>query len=264
MSFRLFHWMFLTTFRGWHLGVSGVVFAFLAWRSVQKAVIVSGESATMLDAVFFAFCGPTKENLYFLDGLAWMLPLFLLFYFFGDSTRRELDINGVFILLRVQSRLRWWTAKAIALLVAVLAVYAWAVLIVGLVAWGMLGSGKSGLSLTVDNTTIRVSDLIWTFGLHALTGFALVLAQNVLALVMRPVFAFFVVVTVVVSSWMSGALPVEALRWMPGNQGIVMRHTLFDPEVFDFSLIWSLGYNSLLIGLLAWVGAWRLHRMNIS
>jgi MFS superfamily sulfate permease-like transporter len=71
------------------------------------------------------------------------------------------------------------------------------------------------------------------------------------------------VVVVMLVSWLLGTDSPTLVRWLPSSQSMLLRHTLFEPSVPEFSVQWSLLYNVMLALVAIGGGRWYIARMDI-
>jgi hypothetical protein len=66
-----------------------------------------------------------------------------------------------------------------------------------------------------------------------------------------------------VLSWVFGIHHPYIVRYLPGSQSMLLRHTFLDPAVYGFSLAWSLIYNTIVIFIVSTGSLLYVRRMDI-
>lgn len=269
---RLFVWNLKSTVRWWWLLSTVALFAVVGLYNVARLnsmAIATDLRASVWDSMFLSFSGP-PASAGMIDGLIWLVPQLLLFYFVGDTVRRELVERGESILPLIGSRLIWWIGKVSALVANVFAFFILGfcvVLVVSALAlpwsssWGsLIVSGEFAPSL--NNYSIGFG-LFLMFLLLVTTGWAVVLVQTVLALYFNSINAFIVVSGLSILAWTSGSYFRTLVFLLPGNQSMFSRHSLLTTGVEGLSIGWSLLYNLVAVIGALMLGAWLLNSMDI-
>jgi hypothetical protein len=271
-------WDLYATLRWWHLGATLLLFGFTGRHAAVQAARVAQAYGQQLpvsvwDACVLAFAGPGLTDTSPLAMLTWFVPHMLFFYLIGDMVYGELVQRGCAVVPSVGSRRRWWWGKVMTL--ALLAV-GYAVLGVGAVLasalttlpWSSVWEGGVLALLNASASpppTISVATLLpWVLWLFAGTLFMAALWQTTLALLFRrSLYGLVAVVMVMLVSWLLGTDNPGLVRWLPGSQSMLLRHTLFEPAVRQFTFQWSLLYNAALALVAIGVGRWYVARMDI-
>lgn len=274
--FRLFRWNLKSSLRWWWPVAALALVAFIGWRGALEAIEVFNFSqplvmANVWDAFFITFAGPGLWDTTLLRMLGWFVPHLLFFYFIGDLANGELSLQGAAVVPLIGSRLRWWWGKMF--LLAVLSVgytilCLFVVLAVSLaqLPWSWQGGTllNSGTLIPISNPVSGAELLSWVFVLLSSTLFAMSCFQTTWAILRRRSFYGFVAVSMVLLlSWLLGSENPHLVRWLPGSQSMLLRHTLFDQNVFRFSFQWSFIYNAVQALLMVCIGAWYVKRMDI-
>jgi hypothetical protein len=108
---------------------------------------------------------------------------------------------------------------------------------------------SSGIWQTIPkDLTVATLILRWTFPLFFGTLVAVSFLQMALSLQWRNAFLSFIAASaMMILSWLFGIRHPSVVRWLPGSQSMLLRHTFLEPQVRGFSLAWSLGYNAAII-----------------
>lgn len=269
---RLLTWNLGAAWRLWWVPATIGLFLLLGWGAAGRAAAYvestgAGIPANMWDGLYIAFAGP-GSGAASLPG--WLAIHLLFFYATGDLANGELQRHGYGVVPQVGSRGRWWRGKVAVLLVLALGYGALGILatIAGSLIrlpWSWQGSElvRSGdLAQAVELSPAALVTL--TFLLFAGTLFALATFQAALAVTWRSsIYSLTAIAVILILSWLLGADNRELIRWLPGSQSMLLRHTLFNSSVPGFSLGWSYLYNALLALLAIGFGAWRVRRLDI-
>ncbi len=268
---RLIRWH-LQSFLVWrHVLLPLFLFLLLGWYGVSQTFQIAASPAgvTVWDVALVAFAGPGLEDTSLVRMLVWFLPHLLFFYFLGDFVYGELAQRGYWVLPLMGSRTRWWATKAATLLFLTMAYTLFYLGVVLLVPTIRLAGNTAGFSIweLVFPFRSEINGWIfmgWVFGSFFSTLFASTLLQLSLSLAWQKSFYGFGAVSAwMLLSWLLGTGAPELIRWLPGSQSMLMRHTFFAQEVSGFSLAWTLGYNFLFSLAAFFLGARTLQKMDI-
>lgn len=273
---RLLRWNLRSSLRWWWPVAAVALFSFIGWRSaLQAAALVNWSpaqvTANVWDAFLMSFAGPGVWDSSLLGMLTWFVPHLLFFYLIGDLANGELLQWGYAVVPLIGSRLQWWWGKVVILFVLTLGYTALSLLTVlaGSMArlpwsWQLSTLLSSGTLWPLPEGMDVGVLLGWTFSLLGSTLFSLALSQIVLSILWRRSFHSFAAISVIaLSSWLLGIDRPRLVRWLPGSQSMLLRHTYFDPNVPGFSPEWSLFYNAVLALLAIGLGTWYVRRMDI-
>lgn len=175
------------------------------------------------------------------------------------------------VMPRFDSRESWWWSKAtVLLIVTVVYTLAGAVLIIlsslPLTGWSGQISNRmiNGELWPVTQMSIEQL-LLWTLLPFGTTLLAVVSVQTSLSVVWQDsTLALGAVAFLLVASWFIGNTSPELVRWLPGSQSMLMRHTLFESRVHNYSISWSVAYNLVLTFVALEWGAYRIRQMDIK
>jgi hypothetical protein len=265
------------TVRWWHLVATLLLFGFVGRHAATRVAEVAQTSRQYLsvnvwDACVLAFGGPGLTDTSPLAMLTWFVPHLLFFYLIGDMAYGELVQRGCAVVPIVGSRQRWWWGKVVTLGVLTTG---YAMLGVGAVlvsastalpwSWVWQGDVLTILNASVAPPTVPAAVLLaWVVGLFASTVSMAALWQTTLALLFhRSLYGLMAVVVVMLVSWLLGTDSPTLVRWLPSSQSMLLRHTLFEPSVPEFSVQWSLLYNVMLALVAIGGGRWYIARMDI-
>jgi hypothetical protein len=250
-----------------------VIFSLIGLFSVYEvATYPSSSSKNVWDVLFVTFMGPSISNDSLFTLIFWFLPYLMFFYMFGNTAEEELSQRGVSIIPLIGSRRKWWFGEVATLfilsIIYVLIGIA-TVLIVSLffLPWSnqissFLFSGELWQTIPKDMTVVTL--MRWTFLLFFSTLFALSFIQIALSVIWRNSFtALILVCAVMILSWLFGIGHPYLVRWLPGSQSMLLRHTFLDPTVYGFSLTWSFVYNAIIVLIVLAVSFIYVRRMDI-
>jgi len=244
---------------------TAALFGLIGWAASRRVLSVAstaGQSGNMWDALFLTFAGPAGFDDLML-GLSWFLTHLLFLLAAGPCARREMDQLGNLVLPRVGSRATWWWGKVAALaaaaggyllLATAAATLAAMVRLPPALSWSGIIQGGEIWSmpeeLTVGRFALSTLLLVWS------TLLVLAVAQVTLSLVLEHASQSFAIVAGVLAlSWLLSGSPAAVLRWWPGGQSLLLRHSFLRPATPGLGLTWSCGYNALWIVLWAILGA---------
>lgn len=209
------------------------------------------------DVLFVTFSGPGLTNDSLFEFVHWFLPYLFFFYLFGNTAEEDLSQRGVSLVPRIGSRRKWWRGRVVALLFLSLFYVVAGIAVVLIISgcflpWSAHLSPfllSSGIWPTIPrDLSVSVLLLQWIFPLFLGALAAISLLQTALSLQWRNAFLSFIAASaLIVLSWLFGTQHPLAVRWLPGSQSMLLRHTFLEPRVHGFSLAWSLGYNAAII-----------------
>lgn len=265
---RCLRWNSVTSLRGWHALSVGALFVFLGWSGAVRAVRADGGQTlppTVWDAFFVAFAGPDAWAITLPPMLAWFVPHQVFFFFIGNIAFGDLAERGHLVIPRIGSRRRWWWGK-------IVTVSVWAL---GYTVLGLLGvligsstllpwSKQAGTLLSWPVVNEPGHLLGWTFLLFFTTLFAMGALQLAFSLAYRRSLHGFLAISIIaLLSWLLGVDNPLWVRWLPGSQSMLLRHTPFDPSVPGFSFEWSLTYNAILAFLVIILTTQWIRRLDV-
>jgi len=276
LFFRMLRWNLKSLPLWWRVFLTTALFAFVGWRSTRDAIALANtlQPPTIVnvwDAIFISLAGPDIWNSSLLAMLPWFLSHTLFFYLVGDFANGELLRMGYTVIPLVGSRLQWWIGKATALFVLAFGYTTIGFLTILTIssAWLPWSWQKSDLisagTLWPLPETLGIAGLLgWAVLLFISTLVALAYVQTTLAIIWRHSFyGFFSIVAIIILSWLFGTGNLLLVRWLPGSQSMLLRHTFFDPVVPGFPLEWSLIYNIALALIAIGLGAWLMQHTDI-
>lgn len=264
---------FKTTLRMKDLILTVVIFSLIGLFSVYEVVTYPSSCAkNVWDVLFVTFAGPSISDDSLFNLIFWFLPYIMFFYMFGNIAEEELSQRGVSIIPLIGSRRVWWLGE-VATLFTLSAIYVLigiaTVLTVSLffLPWS---NQISPFLLSLElwqipkDTTVVTLMIRWIFLLFGSTLFAVSFIQMALSVIWRNSFtALILVCAVMILSWLFGIRHPYLVRWLPGSQSMLLRHTFLDPTVYGFSLTWSLVYNAIIVLIVLAVSFIYVRRMDI-
>lgn len=262
-----------TAFHMKNLILTIVIFSLIGLFSVYEvATYPSSCAKNVWDVLFVTFTGPSISNDSLFNLIFWFLPYLMFFYMFGNIAEEELSQRGVSIIPLIGSRRKWWLGEIATLLILSI-IYVLigiaTVLIVSLffLPWSNEISPfllSHELWQIPKDTTVVTLMIRWIFPLFSSTLFAISFIQMTISIIWRNSFtALILVCAVTILSWLFGIGHPYLVRWLPGSQSMLLRHTFLDPMVYGFSLTWSLVYNAIIVLIVLAVSFIYVRRMDI-
>lgn len=97
-----------------------------------------------------------------------------------------------------------------------------------------------------------------------LTYITLALIQNTMSIILKsPIISLLFCCILQFFTLNSGKINVNLMKWLPGNQSIVVRHTLINLDVVNFNISWSIFYNLFFIVALIIIGFLYIDKLDI-
>ncbi len=261
-----------TAFRIKDLILTVITFSLIGLLSVYEiASFPSSYSKNVWDVLFVAFAGPPLSSDSLFNFIFWFLPYLMFFYLFGNIAEEELSQRGVSVIPLIGSRRKWWLGKTVTLfMLSTIYVVISIVIILAVSSFFLPLSNQISpflLSGTLQYIPEGITVMIlvkWIFLLYLGTLFALSFVQMALSVIWRNSFtALILVCAVMMLSWLFGIGHPYIVRWLPGSQSMLLRHTFFDPSVYSFSLSFSLIYNAVIVLTILVVSFIYIRRMDI-
>ncbi|MGC8691261.1 MAG: hypothetical protein ACP5SP_07470 [Caldisericum sp.] len=250
-----------------------VIFSLIGLFSVYEvATYPSSYSKNVWDVLFVAFAGPSISDDSLFNLIFWFLPYLMFFYMFGNTAEEELSQRGVSIIPLIGSRRKWWLGEIATLLILsiIYVLIGIATVLIVSLFFLPLSNEISPFLLSLKlwqipkDTTVVTLMIRWVFLLFGSTLFALSFIQMALSVIWRNSFtALILVCAVMILSWLFGIRHPYLVRWLPGSQSMLLRHTFLDPTVYGFSLMWSLVYNAIIVLIILAVSFIYVRRMDI-
>jgi hypothetical protein len=214
-------------------------------------------SKNVWDVLLVTFSGPGLTNDSLFEFVHWFLPYLFFFYLFGNIAEEDLSQRGVSLVPLIGSRRKWWLGEVVTLLILSLFYVVTGVATILIVSrcflpWSTHLSPfllSSGIWQTIPkDLSVATLLLRWIFPLFFGTLVAVSFLQMALSLQWRNAFLSFIAASaMMILSWLFGIRHPFVVRWLPGSQSMLLRHTFLEPKVRGFSLAWSLGYNAVII-----------------
>ncbi len=238
----------------WIVALFAAIGLFGVYEVVSYPTVLS---KNVWDVLFVTFSGPGLTNDSLFEFVHWFLPYLFFFYLFGNIAEEDLSQRGVSLIPLIGSRRTWWLGEVVTLLILSLFYVVTGVvttLIVSrcLLPWSANLSPfllSSGIWQTIPkDLTVAMLILRWIFPLFFGTLVAVSFLQMTLSIWWRNAFLSFIAASaMMILSWLFGIRHPSVVRWLPGSQSMLLRHTFLEPQVHGFSLAWSLGYNAVII-----------------
>ena len=247
-----------TAFRWKSLLWTVVLFAVIGLFGVYEVVSYSTAlSKNVWDVLFVTFAGPGVFSDSLFQLVLWFLPYLFFFYLFGNIAEEDLSQRGVSLIPLIGSRRKWWLGEVVTLLILSFFYVVTGVATILIVSrcflpWSTHLSPfllSSGIWQTIPkDLSVATLLLRWIFPLFFGTLVAVSFLQMALSLQWRNAFLSFIAASaMMILSWLFGIRHHSVVRWLPGSQSMLLRHTFLEPQVRGFSLAWSLGYNAVII-----------------
>ncbi len=263
---------FKTTLRMKDLILTVVIFSLIGLFSVYGiATFPSSYSKNVWDALLVSFAGPPLSSDSLFNFVFWFLPYLIFFYLFGNIAEEELSQRGVSVIPLIGSRRKWWLGKTVTLFILSIIYVVISIVIILVVSSFFLPLSNQISPFLLSGTLqyipegITVVILIkWVFLLYLSTLFALSFIQMAFSVIWRNSFTALILVSaVMILSWLFGIGHSYIVRWLPGSQSMLIRHTFFDSSVYSFSLSFSLIYNAVIVLIILAVSSVYIRRMDI-
>lgn len=232
--------------------IFGLFFIFTGW-SIASAN--APDIKNLGDFYFIVFSGPGNVGVSMLELLIWFIPQMLFYYVIGDMAYGELSHKGHILLPVFGSRARWWAGKVITLyiysLLFVLELFlsftlgvllALPIKINSLANWVTLTDFWPGSQAFSGMQLLLIIILIYASSLFALGSLQMALSF----LLKRSIYSFLLIIGILLVSCFASIDQPWLVRWLPGAQSILVRHSFIDTSIPDFSLLWSISYNIIL------------------
>lgn len=213
-------------------------------------------NANLLDVMFLILSGPNiKEQNIFIDS-QWLLIQFVFLYLFADISFCAFFKKGSLILFRVGSRAKLWLMIIVEIVLKVLlflAIQFLTIIFFGIFSFPI--KFTHNILATSKLTRINTDNLYivsWMLLLLFLTYIVFALIQNTISLILKSsVSGILFCCMLQFFTLNSGRINKGLMKWLPGNQSIIVRHSIINPSVVNFNMSWSVFYNLFfIIGLI--------------
>lgn len=219
----------------------------------------SNYNANLLDFIFITLSGPNiKEQNIFIDS-EWLLTQFVFLYLFADISFSAFFEKGPLILLRIGSRAKLWVTLIIEIILKVLLflfIQTLTVISLGIFFFPIkftnnILATSALITLNINNFYLVSCMLLLLF----LTYITLALIQNIISIIFKSSIISILFCSILQSFTLnSGKINVNLIKWLPGNQSIMVRHSLVNANVLNFNIGWSIFYNLFFIVILITIG----------
>lgn len=226
--------------------------------------------ANLFDFIFIVFCGPdiNEKNLFVC--FEWMFTNLIVLSLFSNISFNQIFERGSLVISRAKSRSNLWLSQIVSLSIMIMGYFIIQFLIVisiAIVSYPINTNEPINLIKEIYNIDVNINSLkiiIWLFVLITLSAISIILFQSVLSLILKnSVIAL--VITIIVQSFAlnSGKISIKIIRWLPGNQGILLRHDMFSSSNIGFSITWSIVYSLIFIFILSLIGFFYIKDLDI-
>lgn len=225
-------------------------------------------NANLLDLIFLTLSGPNiREQNIFID-CEWLLVQFVFLYLFVDIGFSSFFEKGSLILLRLGSRSRLWRIIIIEIIFKILLfliIQFLTIILMGLVLFPIKWSNT--LLATSNLIRININNFYAVFCmliLLFLTYLTLALIQNIISIIFKtPIISILFYCILQFFTLNSGKININLIKWLPGNQSIMVRHTYINSNVVNFNISWSILYNLFFIIALLIIGYIYIYKLDI-
>jgi len=261
----------LQTYTRWRPAfLFGLFFVLEAWKI---AADFTSSIKSIGDFYFLFFSGPGNGSLSLIEILVWFIPQMLFYFLIGDIAYDELSQRGSVLLPILGSRWGWWSGKVLTLFVFSLIYVSGLILTItlGLIFANPthINSFNSSVTLTSlwpNSQDFSGGQLILLIALLYISSmFALGCIQMTFSLFCRrSIYGFLLIIGILLVSCFISVNPPWLVRWLPGTQTMLVRHTFIDVTIPDFSFLWSILYNATLVAVSLIIGFWAVKRLDIT
>lgn len=224
-------------------------------KDVASMASIFNLEHNVADTLLFSFLGPDRSG-FGMGLIKWFVIQVVLVYLVGKMLDQEIRNGSYYTIPRVGSLHLWFGSKLVSLFLFTLVYFLVGFGVVFLLSF-YLNSFSIGLSDFFHEMILQGQGkvkaglfqlLFHNFILLWLTGFLSSLLQLLVTIISNraTVGTIFIIILHAVSG-QAGSFSMEFTKWLPSNQGILMRHGLVDP-FSDLTLSWS--YTYLSVGVL--------------
>lgn len=245
-----------------------ILFIFIAIINIFRVRNIEGSN--MIDVLFLSFCGPSVNNSNLAIDLQWLLIQLVLTALLGDFAFNQIFYKSNFLLVRAKSRTKIWIGQALYISIAVLIFFLIGFFVVAALSQIILINGTNNwfhVASSIYNIPSNIGKyqiIAQMFILLYLTSLCAVLLQSLISMLTKNVLIPLILIMAFhIFAINSGRINVFIVRWILGNQSMIVRHTLIDENIKNFSIQWSVVYNIVLILLILIIGVHVINKMDI-
>ncbi|UCS14399.1 hypothetical protein [Clostridium botulinum] len=228
----------------------------------------SNYDANLLDLIFLTLSGPNiREQNIFIES-EWLLVQFVFLYLLADVSFSSFFEKGPLILLRIGSRAKLWAVLIGKIILNILLfLFIQILTIVSLGIFYFPIRWTNNILATSRLIRVNINNLYAVFCMFLLlflTYITLALIQNTMSIILKsPIISLVFCCILQFFTLNSGKINISLMKWLPGNQSIVVRHTLINPNVVNFNISWSVFYNLFFIIALVIIGFLYIDKLDI-
>jgi hypothetical protein len=224
----------------------------------------------LFNLIFIIFCGPKINEKRLFISFEWIFMNLIILALFSNVTFHQIFERGSLVISRVLSKTDLWVAQIVSLLIMIIGYFIMQFLVTILIGTEVCNiSTNSHINLinkiyTINTDINKIKIIIILFVLLILSSVSIILFQSTLSLILKnPVIALVITLIVQFFTLNSGEININVMRWLPGNQGILLRHDSFSASVVGFSVAWSIVYNLIFILILSLIGFFYIKGLDI-
>lgn len=229
------------------------------------------DNVSFFDFIFIIFCGPSINEKKLFICFQWLFMNLIILFLFSDISYTQIFHQGTLIVTRVRSRMILWLSQVVSLILMVILFYIIQFIFVMSLAsiiyplkaktkFSNVFSILYGIKINISN----MQSIILLFSLLIMATSSIIIMQSLFALILKnSVLAL--VITIIIQSLtiISGNINTCIVRWLPSNQGILLRHDIFSLNKLGFSITWSVIYCSIFILILFLIGLIFINNLDI-
>ncbi|GEM_PF-4229755 len=217
-----------------------------------------------LDILFVTFAGPRADEVFLYKNMEWFLLQLIIMLFTGDFLYNLILRKSSFLFVRT-NRKNLWLSLMLSLGI-ILSLF----FIVSFLEVLFIALLKAPLNITqgifMENLE-RFNNfqiIFWMWFLLFLSCYAIMAVHFLCTLYFRSFLPSLIgiIILQVITIFYKG-LDIKLIKWLPGNQGIIIRHSLFQNYSASFSLSFSIAYSIILIALVLFIGMKKIESMDI-
>jgi len=242
--------------------ISASFFTVVALVNIKFLINVG--KGTVLNVLLLSFGGPILKEFPAFTALQWFLTQLIIMSLLGSFSFFELYYRGIYTLTRIGSRIKWWTMIAVSLLIKIIQFYIVGIIVVFLISITQFPLYDEHLLIESMKLPITFNMLIILCVTIMITSFAITLLQSFLSIILKSTISPSIFILIIhIFAIYSANINFELVKWLPGNQSMIFRHSIFTSGLNSFSMIWSLTYNFFLISIILLYGYFVITRFDI-
>lgn len=219
-----------------------ILFLFIGIINIHYIKSLGG--GTILDVVFFSFCGPAITEFPNFVALQWLCIQLVMLLLFSNFIFYQTFYMGIYELPRIGNRTLWWITQVFDLVVKVFEFYLVGFLIIFLLSLTFI---KNRLLSHIDvrlYSNIDYKTVILMFFIIFVSSVSIILFQSVFSIILKnsvPSLVFIIIMHIFAIN--SGKINVLLVKWILENHSMIIRSSLFDFGNASFSIRWAFTYD---------------------